>query len=89
MACRHCTEDDRSRFRFCRREIENHIVARTRRNPHRNGIQSEGVTRFPGDDMIRAGGIATHAETADEFAFLTVERQTTAENNCSADRFAD
>jgi hypothetical protein len=46
------------------------------------------VTRFPGDDVIRAGGIATHAKTADELA-LTVERQTTAENNYSADRFAD
>ena len=33
--------------------VENKIVARSRGDSHRNGIESQGMPNFPGDHMVR------------------------------------
>jgi len=46
------------------------------------------MTNFPRDDVIRAGGVAAHADRADQLAFGVVKRQATAKHIDAADLFA-
>src|SRR4051812_44617490 len=47
------------------------------------------MTSFPCDDVVGTGGISAHAEAADDFALVVVEREPTTEDDYTAGRFAD
>src|SRR6266568_8594423 len=54
-----------------------------------NMIELEGIARAPGDVVVRAGGVATDADGADEHTLRIVERKTAAKDIYSADAPAD
>src|SRR3954463_11223298 len=68
--------------------VEDQVIAWARSYTHRNRIQSKRVSGLPRHDMIGAGRITTHSQSAHEFALVRVERQPAAEDDHPADRFA-
>jgi hypothetical protein len=52
--------------------VKDKIVAGSRSNSHRYGVELEVVTHFPGHDMVGTRGVATNPERSDEFSLFVV-----------------
>jgi hypothetical protein len=65
--------------------IENEVIARTRRNTHWHGIQSQCVTRFPCNYMVSAGRIAANTERSHNFSVFVIKGKPASENDNAAD----
>src|SRR6476661_8335605 len=70
-------------------DIKDEIVAGPGSHAHGHGVESERVASLPRNHVVRAGSVAAHAKSADEFAFLAVKGKASAKNNYAADRFTD
>src|SRR3979411_376579 len=70
-------------------KIENEVVTGAWGDAHRHSVEFQSTTHFPGDDVIRARGVAADAQAANQFAFGVVERETAAEYNHTADSFTE
>ena len=71
------------------RNIKNEIVAGPGRYAERDRIEIDLMARFPGDDMIGAGGITAYAQRTHNFSLAIIKGQTSAKNNNASNGLAD
>lgn len=69
--------------------IKNDVVGLVSSHSHGNSIHCDRVADFPGDDVVRAGGVSTHAQAADKFSLRRIESQPSGKNDHPANRFAN
>src|SRR6266852_6679610 len=60
--------------------VDDVVVLAIVRHTGRHVVELEGKAHLPGDVVVGAGGVATHAEAADELPIGIVERQAAAEH---------
>src|SRR5437870_11614170 len=69
--------------------VDDVVVLAAVRYAGRHVVELEIVAHLPGDVVVGAGSVATHAEAADEGPFGVVQRQAAAEHVGSADPLPD
>ena len=69
--------------------IENQIIAWAWINSHRHSIQPKCAACFPGDNVVRAPGVAAYAQSSHDLSALVVKSKAASEHNHSSDWFAD
>src|SRR2546430_13129988 len=65
--------------------VDDVVVLAAVRHTGRHVVELEIVAHLPGDVVVGAGSVATHAETADQRPVVIVQRYTTAEHVGPAD----